>query len=270
MRIKNSPLKRLLWSMFCDLMINANFGRPAGIGILDKSRNKQGKVWDSESETMIPSYIENYWDSLYPYFPLSNRDMIDNLSNLLQAIDGTSVYHNNPTMHDCDGRGFFMDMVVNPSNPILISMKIKDMILDGNDRCVLNESANPRYIKALIKAFEKKNVYFTTVGLIDDKTLKVTCINITKLMKMLKDDYRSPVSGNKVLYTVTRRSGSKRGYIQLSFKPSAILKRDGNEKAQIHHDKCLAWYCDKGVAFCENVSLDASHKGLKRLFKSIL
>lgn len=272
MRVKNSPLKRMLWSMFSDLMINAKFGRPVSDKILDKS-TCQGKVWDRENKVMTSQYIEGYWSAKYPFFMLSNKEIAQayKIPSRLLGCDGTSVSHNSPNMHDCDGSGAFTDVVCNPfGDNIFISMKIKDLLLDGNDRCVMNESADPKYIKMVLKSFETANVYFTTVGLVDQNTLKVTCINLSKLVKALKDDYRSPVSGNKLFYTVTRRSGPKAGYIQLSFKPSAILKRDSDEKAQNHHDKCMSWYCDKGIAFSKVFKTDTSHAILQKAFESIL
>ena len=277
-RLDKSPEKVQVWKRFSTHVVEGlEYARPFGIGISDKSNNKQGKVYNKDTKEMESLHELGYWEHVYPFFPLSNEDY-HNLYNVPLRIDGVSCAQ--PRCADVIGFGASVDLILRPKSPILGAVKATEPKWNGNDRITLHEGAaivgkaSP-YISSIVELYTGE----TPIVVIFMYGNTMTVMNIQKYIRehtqrINKTTFIDKNSGYKTLYQVERKSGDKRGYKMFSFKPSLIMSFYGNKEMDSHtrrtrhKEQCIKWWTENGLMFTCDFTQVTTRK-LNRLFKSI-
>lgn len=277
-RLDKSTDKVATWKNFSSHVVEGlEYARPFGIGISDKSHNKQGKVYNPETKEMDCLHEIGYWEDMYPFFPLSNEEY-HHLYNVPLRIDGVSCPQ--PRCADVMGDGASVDLIMRPKKPILGAVKATQPKWNGDDRITLHEGAamvgkaSP-YISKIVELYTGDTPIM--VIFMYDNTM--TVMNVRKYVREYtkridKTTFIDKNSGYQTLYQVERRTKYKRGYKMFSFKPSLIMGFYGDKsmtKAKRragHKEQCIKWWTENGLMFTCDYTQVTTRK-LNKLFKSI-
>ena len=230
-------------------------------GVANRSNNSQGAKWCSESKTMIPDIMENYWQSRYPRFwkraglsPVEYHQEID-IDFRTDGID-SSIMSGVQQVNACDVRGdgasFDLAVLRNSGLPSPVSLKMNKFQCSGYDRVTMHKGTWD-YILMVLDCYLDHTcfvwfVYKHTMYIINmHKVLTDLCVDVSTKDKIR---FKSKM-GHHPVYTFK----SSDGYYHLSFKPSLLVSYKENRtykratRTERHTKKVWEYLTNNGYAF---------------------